>query len=132
MSRSAARQLPGLALATLIGVCPCASPQSAAQTPDAAIVQGALQPRIVPPPATYRFPNGKKFVYAVEWHLVTAGTATIQFDPDGGEEKLTATAATSGAVNFIYPVHSWFEARIDARTFCSKRIFKHSEEGKRK
>jgi uncharacterized protein DUF3108 len=131
MSRSAARQLR-FALAALTGVCLIYSPGLAAQTPDSAIIQSAPQPRIVAPSASYQFPNGRKFVYAVEWHVLTAGTATIQFDPDGAEEKLTATAATSGAVNFIFPVHSWFDAHIDPKTFCSTRIFKHSEEGKRK
>jgi hypothetical protein len=35
-------------------------------------------------------------------------------------------------VNFIFPVRSWFMARIEPKTFCTTQIFKHSEEGKRK
>jgi hypothetical protein len=102
------------------------SPASVAQSP------GSAQAHIAAPPPNYQFPNNEKFVYAVEWHSFNAGTATMRFEVDGSEEKLGATAATSGAVNFIFPVHSWFNARIDPKTFCSIQIFKHSEEGKRK
>ncbi len=64
--------------------------------------------------------------------MLTAGTATMELSPEGNQEKLTANASTQGAVNFIYSVHSWFEARIDPKTFCSIYVFKHSDEGKRK
>lgn len=102
-----------------------------AQTPTTAEVPTPSS-HIAPPSPSYQFPNGKKFLYTVEWHSLTAGTATMRIDLDGSEEKLTATATTSGAVNFVFPVRSWFDAHITPKTFCSTRIFKHSEEGKRK
>jgi hypothetical protein len=125
-------QLSLLLLATLVGSGLLEPGLSEGQTLDVASVQAAPQARIVPPSPSYQFPNGKKFVYAVEWHSLTAGMATMQFDSDGSGEKLTARATSSGAVNFLYPVHSWFNASIDPKTFCTTQLFKHSEEGKRK
>jgi hypothetical protein len=92
----------------------------------------APQPQIVPPPPEYHFPNGKTLVFMAEWHVFTAGTATIKLEPDGAFEKVTMAANSSGAVNLLFPVRDMFETRIDPRTYCTTRIFKHSEEGKRK
>jgi hypothetical protein len=132
MPLSTSRQLSLLLLATLMGSGLFEPWPSAGQTLDVASVQAAPQARIVPPSPSYQFPNGKKFVYTVEWHSITAGMATMQFDSEGTGEKLTARATSSGAVNFLYPVHSWFNASIDPKTFCTTQLFKHSEEGKRK
>jgi len=131
MFRSAVRQLLFSAL-SIACLFLSNSPGSVAQAAATTNIPATPGPRIVGPSPSYQFPNSEKFVYAVEWHALSAGTATMQFDVDGSEEKLSATAATSGAVNFIFPVHSWFNARIDPKTFCSTQVFKHSEEGKRK
>src|ERR1700716_3576349 len=92
----------------------------------------ASQPQIIPPPPNYHFPNGKTLVFTAEWHVFTAGTATIKLEPDGAFEKLTRIANSSGTVNVLFPVHDVFETQIDPRTFCTTRIFKHAEEGKHK
>jgi hypothetical protein len=90
------------------------------------------QPQIVPPPPNYHFPNGKTLVFTAEWHVFTAGMATIKLEQDAAFEKLTMAANSSGAVNLLFPVRDMFETRIDPPTYCTTRIFKHSEEGKRK
>jgi hypothetical protein len=59
---------------------------SAAQTAATANIQAAVEPRIIPPSLNYQFSNGKKFVYTVEWHSLSAGTATMRFDVDGSGE----------------------------------------------
>jgi Protein of unknown function (DUF3108) len=92
----------------------------------------ASQPQIVPPPSDYHFPNGKTLVFMAEWHVFTAGMATIKLEPDGAFEKVTMAANSSGAVNLLFPVRDMFETRIDPRAYCTTQIFKHSEEGKRK
>src|SRR5260370_15531793 len=92
----------------------------------------ASQVQIVPPAANYHFPNGKTLVFTAEWHVFTAGTATIKLEPEGAFEKLTMAANSSGTVNLLFPVRDVFETQIDPRTYCTTRIFKHSEEGKRK
>ena len=88
--------------------------------------------QIMSPPPNYHFPDGRTFVYSVEWHLFTAGTATVKMEQAGAERKVTAVGDSSGVVNVLYTVHDRFEAYLDPRTFCSLRVLKHSEEGSRK
>lgn len=91
------------------------------------------EPReVVAPRPNYPFPDGQGYVYSGEWHLITAGTGTVRMEVSGNERKVVATAESQGAVNVLFPVHDRFEARFDPRTFCSKSIFKHSEEGSHK
>jgi len=87
---------------------------------------------IVPPRPNYPFPDGQSYVYAAEWHLITAGTGVVRMETAGNERKVIATAESQGVVNVMFPVHDRFEARFDPKTFCSLSIFKHSEEGTHK
>jgi hypothetical protein len=96
------------------------------QAPTATIGPTAF---IVAPPATHRFPNGQAYVFSVEWHLFTAGTAVVRMDAAGDEQKVTAAADSSGAANLLYAVHDHFEARFNPKTFCSNLVAKHTEEG---
>lgn len=88
--------------------------------------------RIIAPSHSYRFPDGKKYVYSVEWHMLNAGTATVKLQPSNSGEHVTATADSAGVVNSIFHVHDVFDADLDPRTFCSFQISKHNEEGPRK
>jgi hypothetical protein len=110
-----------------------ASPSTpSAQTPqivDVPTFSAAPGSQVVPPPPNYRYPNGQTFVYAVEWHLFTAGTAKVSIENAGGQEHVIATAESSGVANALYKVNDRFEAYFDPRTFCSLRILKHNEEG---
>ncbi len=103
---------------------------TARQPPTATI--GAARAEIAPPRPNYPFPDGKGYVYSAEWHLITAGTATVKMEVSGSERKVSAVAESTGAVNVIFPVHDHFESHFDPRTFCSLSIFKHSEEGNHK
>jgi hypothetical protein len=93
---------------------------------------GAAPVRIEAPRPNYPFPDGRSYVYAAEWHLITAGTGVVRMEVAGKERKVTASAESLGVVNVIFPVHDHFEAHFDPRTFCSLSIFKHSEEGAHK
>ncbi len=93
---------------------------------------GQARPQIVPPPPNYRFPDAQSYVYAAEWHMITAGSGVVRMEAAGNERKVTATAESQGAVNVVFPVHDHFEAKFDPRTFCSTSISKHSEEGSHK
>lgn len=84
---------------------------------------------IQPVPPGYRFPNGVVFHYDVEWRLLKAGTASIRLDQAGGEERVTAAGDSIGVVAMLFRVQDRFESYFDRRTFCSRNITKHSEEG---
>ncbi|MBZ5597565.1 MAG: DUF3108 domain-containing protein [Acidobacteriia bacterium] len=94
-----------------------------------ATVSAAPASQIIPPPPNYHFPNGQTYVYTVEWHLFTAGNATVKLESAGTDERVSATADSSGVVNALYKVHDRFEALFSAHTFCSQRVTKHTEEG---
>src|SRR5579884_989590 len=91
----------------------------------------AAQPpaQIVPPPPDYKFPAHQTYVYGVEWHLFTAGTASVGLQDNGLEQKVVATAVSSGVASALYKVNDRFEAFFDPRKFCSQRVLKHIEEG---
>lgn len=95
-------------------------------------ISAAPGARIIPPPPNYQFPDGQSYVYGVEWHLFNAGVATVKMEAAGNEQKVTAIANSIGVVNVLYGVHDQFESRFGPQTFCSLRIFKHTEEGSRK
>jgi hypothetical protein len=84
---------------------------------------------IRPTPANYQFPNGQVLYYTADWRLWSAGVASIRIDAVGSEEKVTATADSTGFVSLLYKVTDRFESYFDRKTFCSTHIFKHSEEG---
>ncbi len=88
--------------------------------------------QVLPPSSSYQFPNGHTYVYSVEWRMVNAGIARVSVDPSGTQQKVTALADSMGVVNLIYTVHDRFESFFDPHTFCSERIVKHSQEGKRR
>jgi Protein of unknown function (DUF3108) len=93
---------------------------------------GAAHPQVTPPPPNYTFPDGQAYVYGAEWHFLTAGTGIVRMEAAGKERKITATGESQGLVNAIFPVHDRFEVRFDPGTFCTRSMFKHSEEGSRK
>jgi hypothetical protein len=90
---------------------------------------GPAPSQIAPPRPNYLFPDGRNYIYAAEWHLITAGIGTVRMEVAGNDRKVIATAESSGAVNVLFPVRDRFESHFDPRTFCSLSIFKHSEEG---
>jgi hypothetical protein len=102
---------------------------SSAQGPTATIGASA---QIVAPPSNYHYPDGQAYVYLAEWHLFTAGTATVKLESTGSEQKVTAVADSAGVANMLYAVHDRFEARFDPKTFCSLGLTKHTEEGPHK
>ncbi len=115
-----------MVLASLLA-CAFLPAQTAPQFP---IIQA--ESRIVPPPSSYAFANGQTLSYEVDWRLLTAGTASFHLERAGAEEKITATADSTGVFSVLYPVHDRFEAFFDPRTFCSSHINKHTEEGFRR
>jgi Protein of unknown function (DUF3108) len=84
---------------------------------------------IIPPPPDYHYPDGQTYVYNVEWHMINAGTASVKLQADSGGQHVIATAGSAGVVNALYRVNDHMDAFFDGRSFCSKRISKHIEEG---
>ena len=90
---------------------------------------GQSQSQILPPPPNYSFPNGRTYVYSVQWLSFIAGDATVTLQSDGREQHVIATAASTGLVSSIFKVSDRFEAYFDPQRYCSIRVIKQSEEG---
>jgi len=98
-------------------------PQSAA-TP----IGSAPSSHIIPAPPAYIFPS-EKYVYSVQWHFMNAGTSTVEVKPVESGERVTATANSVGFPDKLFRVHDIFKAEVNAQSFCTLLVSKHSEEG---
>jgi uncharacterized protein DUF3108 len=87
--------------------------------------------RILPPSQHYRFPAHQMYFYNADWHLLSAGTATLamQSSPEG--QHAVMTADTSGFINLLFAVHDKFRTTINPRNFCSLAVSKSTQEGSR-
>jgi hypothetical protein len=104
-------------------------PAAPPNAPPLSTISAAPSARVVPPPPNYTYPNGQTYVYSVEWHLFSAGTASVKLGLDAGQQHVTAIANSAGVANALYKVQDHFEAFFDPHTFCSQRVSKHTEEG---
>jgi hypothetical protein len=118
-----------LALASLTASAQHASAPKPSQPQQPVVDFIGPESHIQPPAPNYRFPDGQNNVFTGEWRLWTAGGATLRMENDGGAQKVSATADSTGVVALLFTVHDRFEARFDPHTFCSQGIFKHTEEG---
>lgn len=77
----------------------------------------------------FEFPHGQTLHYTAEWRFWDAGVATVKVERVGSQEHVSATADSSGVVALLYRVQDRFHSYFDAKTLCSARVTKHTEEG---
>lgn len=109
-----------------------ASPAASAPAPAVPASDKVSSGSAIHPPAERRFTSGETYVYEVEWRLWKAGRATLRIEDAGSEQRVMATADSTGVAALLYTVHDRFEAFFDRKSFCSRNITKNTEEGFRK
>ena len=77
----------------------------------------------------YEFPHGQTLHYEAEWRFLPAGVATVRIERAGPQEHVTATADSIGVVALLYRVQDQFNSYLDAKSLCSYKLLKHTEEG---
>ena len=77
----------------------------------------------------YEFPHGQTLHYEGEWRFWTAGVATVRIERAGSQEHVAATADSTGVVALLYRVQDRFNSYFDAKSLCSYKLLKHTEEG---
>ena len=77
----------------------------------------------------FQFPYGQTLHYEGEWRFFTAGVATVRIERAGSQNHVTATADSTGVVAMLYRVQDRFDSYFDAKTLCSSKLIKHTEEG---
>ena len=112
-----------------VGVSPANSesdPQ-AAPAPTEAKVSAAA--RIEPLRPGFELPNGQTLHYEADWRFVTAGMASLHVERTGSQEHLEGTADSTGVVALLFRVADRFNSYFDAKSLCSSKVTKHTEEG---
>jgi hypothetical protein len=109
------------------------SPQAARSQPAAPPQQAQIGvvARIQPLRPGVRLPYGQTLSYEGEWRFVPGGVATLRLEQSGAQTHVIATADSSGVVNLLYRIQERFNAYFDAKSLCSVKVMKHSEEGSR-
>ena len=100
----------------------------ASSTP--AATKGSVS-QIHPPPADHKFRNGLALEYKGEWRIFDAGVASVRMESAGGQQRVVASADSTGFVSKLFHVHDTFESFFDPKTFCTLHLTKHIEEGSR-
>ncbi len=85
--------------------------------------------RIEPLRPGFELPNGQTLHYEADWRFVTAGIASFHLERAGSQEHLEGTADSTGVVALLLRVADRFNSYFDARTLCSYKVIKHTEEG---
>ncbi len=78
---------------------------------------------------SFQFPYGQTFHYAGEWRFWTAGVASLRIEQSGSQNHISATVDSTGVVSLLYRVADRFNSYADAKSLCSNKLIKHSEEG---
>ncbi len=130
---------PALFVLAAVLLCPApgvaqkpAAPPASAPAPPVPARDTVSSASAIHPPAERHFTSGETYVYEVEWRLWKAGTATLRIEDAGSEQRVVASADSTGVAALLYPVHDRFEAFFDRQSFCSRNLTKHTEEGFRK
>lgn len=130
--RSSAALAIVLAVAVALGLSAPAVPgaqatHAGAQPPQETKIGASAH--IEPLRTGYQFPHGQTLHYDGEWRFWTAGVATVRIEGAGSQEHVSATADSSGVVALLYRVQDRFNSYFDAKSLCSYKLLKHSEEG---
>jgi ribosomal protein S17E len=78
----------------------------------------------------FEFPR-QTLHYDAEYRYWTAGVATLRVERSGPQEHVIGTADSTGVVALLFRVQDRFNSFFDAKTLCSSKIMKHTEEGSR-
>ena len=92
----------------------------------------AQTPVFPPPTSEFQIPGNETLTYAVDWRVFPAGTATFHLQSEGANVHVTATAASIGTVNLLFPVNDRYDSVFDRKTGCSFEYRKQIQEGRRR
>ena len=122
--------LPALlaACATLVAIGQQPQPAHTPAPPQTVAKIGSAS-HIQPLRPGFQFPYGETLHYEGEWRFFTAGVATVKMERVGSQNHINFTADSTGVVALLYRVADRFDSYFDAKSLCSQRLVKHTEEG---
>ncbi len=92
----------------------------------------AQAPAFPRPDPRFPIPSAETLTYAVDWRVFPAGTASFHLKAEGSNQHVTATAASIGTVNLLFPVADRYDSVFDRQTGCSFEYRKQIQEGRRR
>jgi hypothetical protein len=92
---------------------------------------GQQVPQLPTPRTGFTFPQKQTLSYSVDWRVFPAGTAVVHFEAAGDNERITANADTSGAINLLFHVSDHFQSTFDRNKGCTAEFDKQTVEGRR-
>jgi uncharacterized protein DUF3108 len=104
-------------------IAPHAGPQTQTET------RIGVAARIEPLRPGFELPNGQTLHYQADWRFVTAGIASFHVEHAGSQEHVAGTADSTGVVALLFRVADRFDSYFDAKSLCSYKVIKHTEEG---
>ena len=96
-----------------------------------AVAYAQQTPSLAPPRPGFSFPQRQTLTYSVDWRVFPAGTAVVRFEATGDNERVTATADTTGALNLLFHVADRFQSSFDRVKGCTSEFDKQTVEGRR-
>lgn len=75
-------------------------------------------------------PEPETLDYTIEWHMVTAGAATVRQSRNGSNWNFDMKLESAGIVNRLYHVLDTYQAVMTGH-FCGINIFMDAQEGKK-
>jgi len=96
----------------------------------------ALRPWLLLVPISLAFPQGnalparEKLTYTIEWRLITAGKATVQWVSTGGDAQINLRVESVGLVSKLFRVEDDYRANMGAG-LCAQAVQLTSHEGSR-
>jgi hypothetical protein len=76
----------------------------------------------------FNFPR-QTLRYEAEYRFWNAGVGAFKVERTGNLEHISGTVDSTGVVALLFKVQDRFESYFDARTLCSQKLIKHTEEG---
>jgi hypothetical protein len=81
--------------------------------------------------ATLHFPFPEKLTYRIEWRMITAGVANLEFvHPNPTQWTINLDLESAGVVNRLYRVQDKYKVSGDDH-FCASNAYLDAQEGKR-
>jgi hypothetical protein len=96
----------------------------------------ALRPWLLLVPISLAFPQGnalparETLTYTIEWRLITAGKATVQWVSTGGDAQINLRVESVGLVSKLFRVEDAYRANMGAG-LCAQAVQLTSQEGSR-
>lgn len=114
-------------IASLVSILPAIAQSPATRVP-ATSNNSSSFPKPMP---GWSFPPRQTLMYAVDWRVFPAGTATVHLEQEGALERIVVSGDSQGAINLLFRVSDRFQSAFNRSTGCTQSFTRQIMEGRR-